>query len=649
MSESREIVLINMPFAHLRWPNLGLGLLAGALKRRHLPCRTLYLNFALAEEIGYDLYEWIADHYAFVLGGERLFSQHYFGQLPTDHQAYYEEVLHRADRDLTREEYAEYLAIFPKIERFIDAAFDAYPWQDAALVGFATTFQQTLASLALAQRIKRASPETVIVFGGAACEDEMGVELLRQFPEIDYVFLGEADETFPELAEAVLGGRRPPILPGVVARANMFGPSLQGTSESESVTGQPASPILPQLHILRGPRSVLVENLDALPYPDFDDYFATLQRSPLRHELTPMLFFEMSRGCWWGEKHHCAFCGLNGQSLRFRSKSPQRVIDELRYLVTRYDVHQGCAADNILDFRYFASLLPELEKAQLAFSFACELKTNLKRSQIEQLLRAGLRAAQLGIETFDSEILKNLNKGVRGYQNLQTLKWFAEARVTAEWNILYGFPWETADTYRQLASLVTKIPHFPSPLGVGRARMDRFSPFFESPGRYGMKNPRASRAFAHVYPFPQDVLNRLAYYYEFDADWEPQLEFAEPFLEAIRHWQNDSGSGDLTMHWKTPDELVIFDTRGGRMRQHRLRGLEAELYLICDTAQTLQTLTQVAATRSITPDNLKALLRQWLEDNLMIYWDGRFLSLALWTPEQSPLYQAARANSEPIP
>ncbi|HOA50692.1 MAG TPA: hypothetical protein PKI05_00450, partial [Thermogutta sp.] len=135
MSESREIVLINMPFAHLRWPNLGLGLLAGALKRRHLPCRTLYLNFALAEEIGYDLYEWIADHYAFVLGGERLFSQHYFGQLPTDHQAYYEEVLHRADRDLTREEYAEYLAIFPKIERFIDAAFDAYPWQDAALVG----------------------------------------------------------------------------------------------------------------------------------------------------------------------------------------------------------------------------------------------------------------------------------------------------------------------------------------------------------------------------------------------------------------------------------------------------------------------------------------------------------------------------------
>ncbi len=646
MSESREIVLVNMPFAHLRWPNLGLGLLAAALKRRTLPCRTLYLNFTLAEQIGYDLYEWIADHYAFVLGGERLFAEAYFGRLPTDHQAYYEEVLYPADRNLTREDYTDYLSIFAKIDRFVDTAFDAYPWRDAALVGFAATFQQTLASLALARRIKRVSPETVIVFGGAACEDEMGVELLRQFREIDYVFLGEADETFPKLAEAVLNGQRPPFLSGVVARANPPGLSPEGTSQSERATreGSAASPHLPILPVRQ---SALIDNLDALPYPDFDDYFATLQHSPLRHELTPMLFFEMSRGCWWGEKHHCAFCGLNGQSLRFRSKSPQRVLDELRYLIARYDVHQGCAADNILDFRYFASLLPELEKARLPFYFACELKTNLKRTQIEQLLRAGLRAAQLGIETFDSEILKNLNKGVRGYQNLQTLKWFAEARIAAEWNILYGFPWETAGTYRQLASLVTKIPHFPPPLGVGRARMDRFSPFFENPGHYGMKNPRASRAFAHVFPFTQDVLNRLAYYYEFDADWESQLEFAAPFLEAIHHWQDDHNNGDLTMHRKTHDELVIFDTRRGQMRQYRLRGAEAELYLLCDTAQTRQTLTQYAATRSMTADHLRALLHQWLEDDLMIHWDGRFLSLALWTPEQSPLYQAAQARLRP--
>ena len=57
-------------------------------------------------------------------------------------------------------------------------------------------------SLCLARRIKARRPETVIVFGGAACEGEMGIELLRQFPEIDYVFLGEADLTFPPVVRA---------------------------------------------------------------------------------------------------------------------------------------------------------------------------------------------------------------------------------------------------------------------------------------------------------------------------------------------------------------------------------------------------------------------------------------------------------------
>ncbi|MGQ9505792.1 MAG: RiPP maturation radical SAM C-methyltransferase [Thermogutta sp.] len=645
MSDAREIVLINMPFAHLRWPNLGLSLLAAAVKKRSLPCRTLYLNFSLAEEIGYDTYEWIADHYAFILGGDRLFTEAYFGKLPTDHQSYYDEVLLPVDPHLGLQEYQQYLDIFQKIRPFLDKAFAAYPWEQAAVIGFATTFQQTLASLALARRIKETFPDAVVVFGGAACEDGMGVELIHRFPQIDYVFLGEADETFPELAAAIRENRTPPVLPGVLARNDFVDPR---PIASDTPSLLPPANIEAQSATVQIGQSAVVTDLDCLPYPDFDDYFATLRSSPLHAELSPMLFFEMSRGCWWGEKHHCAFCGLNGQSLRFRSKSPQRVIEELRYLVTRYNVHQGCAADNILDFRYFRSLLPELEKAQLPFTFACELKTNLKRSQIEQLLRTGLRAAQLGIETFDSKILQGLNKGVRGYQNLQTLKWFAEARIAVEWNILYRFPWETPQTYENLTRLIEKIPHFPPPLGVGEARMDRFSPFFEHPEQYRMKNPRASRAFRHVFPFSQEVLNRLAYYYEFDADWEVPQEYVAPFLEAIERWQEGGPHGQLTMHWKSDDELIVFDTRNSTMREHRLRGLEAQLYILGDAAQPLQTLAAFASHHSLKMEALNGLLQQWIKDNLMIHWDDRFLSLALWTPEQSSLYRATQNHLRAI-
>ena len=76
--------------------------------------------------------------------------------------------------------------------------------------------------------------------------------------------------------------------------------------------------------------------MDALPYPDFDDYFARHAASPLEEEIEALLFFETSRGCWWGEKHHCKFCGLNGSRLAYRSKYPRRAVDELVYLHRRH-------------------------------------------------------------------------------------------------------------------------------------------------------------------------------------------------------------------------------------------------------------------------------------------------------------------------
>ena len=77
---------------------------------------------------------------------------------------------------------------------------------------------------------------------------------------------------------------------------------------------------------------------------------------------------------------------------------PNGRCDELRYLVDRYGVRRACAADNILDHRYFNTFLPRLIEARLGLKFVYELKTNLTRKQVQTLLAAGLGAAQLGVE-----------------------------------------------------------------------------------------------------------------------------------------------------------------------------------------------------------------------------------------------------------
>ena len=67
-----------------------------------------------------------------------------------------------------------------------------------------------------------------------------------------------------------------------------------------------------------------------------DDYVAQFGASSLTAVETPTLALETSRGCWWGQKHHCTFCGLNGEDMQYRSKSGPRAREELDFLVDRH-------------------------------------------------------------------------------------------------------------------------------------------------------------------------------------------------------------------------------------------------------------------------------------------------------------------------
>jgi ribosomal peptide maturation radical SAM protein 1 len=625
-----SVLMVNIPFSNLRWPNLGPSLLKAGLARQGVGCDIAYFNFDFAERAGLDDYYWIADDFAFVLGGERLFAKDYFGGLLPDDEGYFRQVLKKADPRISDDEGRQYAALGRHVAGFLQQCLDAVDWSRYPVVGFAATFQQTMPSLCLARRIKARRPETVILFGGAACEGEMGIELLRQFPEIDYVFLGEADLTFPPVVRQILAGQPVQLPPGVVGRrtpadvGRIGNPSVDDTG---LLDGLPIHPMESDLTIVR--------DMDALPFPDFDDYFRRLSTSPLREQVEPLLFFETARGCWWGQKHHCVFCGLNGSSMTFRSKSADRAVDELRHLVDRYQVRRACAADNILDHRYFNTFLPRLIEARLGLKFVYELKTNLTRKQIGTLLAAGLGAAQLGVETLITPVLKLIDKGATGLQNLQTLKWFSDPGIEVKWNLLYGFAGEEPADYAWLLRMLPSLYHLAAPIAVGQVRPDRFSPFFRTPAAYGLVNLRPHAAFPYVYPFPQEVLARMAYYFEHDfADGRHPLDYAAAVVEAAETWQRLDGTVSFRQHDGPDGSLVLHDTRPCAVSfQRRLTGLDRELYLFCDSGRSLEAVVQHAAgqgaPRSLDPASIRRLLDGWVTDRLMAYLDGRYLSLAL--------------------
>ena len=378
----------------------------------------------------------------------------------------------------------------------------------------------------------------------------------------------------------------------------------------------------------------IVGNLDDLPYPDFADYFDRLRRSPLSAEIEPILFFEASRGCWWGQKCHCAFCGLNGSRLRYRSKTPRRVVEELRSLADRWQIRRAFAADNIFDHRYHAALLPLLKEADLGVQLMFEMRPALSRAQIESLSAAGIGGFQLGIETFSTPLLRLMNKGTTAVQNLQTLKWLSEIgagrRVESPLRLSRRRPGRIRGPGGNVAVALSSSAAASLRPRARRSLLARTSP---TPRPSALQTSGPARPSPTSFPFRAKPWRRLAYHFDFDyADGRRIEEYVGPFLERIAAWRELSGGVALTMFDRGDGVLLLHDTRpGAAVFQRRLSGLARAVYLFCDAGQTLARISPLSLRRDPAADEaaVGGMLAEWIEARIAVCVDDRYFALAL--------------------
>ena len=609
-----RVLLVHMPFGALKMPALGISLLKAAAGGRGIACDIRYLNLSFAARIGVPLYQWLAiTSPAVSLFGERIFSHELFGVDGHTERDRFDDL---GDAEGDPERSRALLDVICRVRdgagAFLDDCMASVPWGQYDVVGFSSTFQQNIPSLALAKRIKAAWPDKIIVFGGANCEGEMGLELHRQFPFVDYVCRGESDALFPRLLEFLLAGAPPPDDAALVARR-----------DGQSIT-------------CAGNGSVPVTNLDALPYPDFDDYFQAVAASPLDLTAQIELPFESSRGCWYGAKQHCTFCGLNGETMAFRSKSAGRVVEEIVYLTERYGVTRLLATDNILDLRHLRDVMPELAVRRPGLSLFYEVKANLRRDQLRLLKRAGVTVLQPGIESLSTSILALMRKGCTALQNVQLLKWANEIGIALAWHIIRGFPGETADEYARMAAMIPSLMHLEPPRGVYGLRLDRFSPHFTHAQAFGLTNLRPAAGYRRAYALDDASLERLAYHFDYDhADGRDTDSYATPLREMVRQWRAGYCVGGLTM-LSNDDSLAIADRRPGAHRARTvLVGAERVIYEFCDEAHRVEAIGRHLIERGypIAEPTLRRLLEQWVEERLMLRDGDWYLSLAVRTDD----------------
>lgn len=604
-----RVLLVSMPFGALERPSLGLGLLGSLLARDGVACDTRYLGFTFAEFVGVEDYLWVSGTLPYTaFAGDWAFTRSLYGDRPGADAAYVDEVLRR-QWQLDDAAVRRLLRVRAYCEPFLDHCLRTIPWDRYGVVGFTSTFEQNLASLALARRVKEAHPGLTVVLGGANWEGPMGEELHHRFPFVDVVCSGESDESFPALVRAVAAGRHElGDLPGIVWRDGAGNTRVNG----------PARP---------------VEDLDGLPVPDFHPFFRDLEGSPAGGSLAPSLLLETARGCWWGARSHCTFCGLNGGSMGFRSKSAGRALDEIRELSQRHGISRLNVTDNILDMRYFRTLLPLLAGEGLAVRLFYEVKANLSHAQVRGLAAAGVEEIQPGIESMSDHVLALMRKGTTALRNLQLLKWCREFDIRADWNLLYGFPGETAGDYEEMVRLLESVTFLDPPTAYGPIRLDRFSPFHEDPAAFGMVNVRPMEPYRHLYPVPPESLARIAYYFEFDyEDGREAASVAGPAVEFVRSWMADGRRGDL---WVFPDGdggVVVDDRRPGSAGTTRLSGWRAAVFEACDRAQPLADVARFAAGLGAGTGELAAFLGTCVRRRLMLVQGGSCLALPVHRP-----------------
>lgn len=599
MHDSQRVLLITTPWMTPNLSALALGLLRPILEQAGIATDTLYGSVLFPRTD--------SDHTFLERHGQLLFARFLYPEVPEE--SFVDSILARYLDDIDRnwvatkhahlshfgvDEAVVRAAIRADIARAgicLDRCFARATARPYDVVGFSLTFEtQVPAALALARRLKAHNPGVKIIFGGAACVEEQADGLVASFPILDAVCHTEGESVIVPLIRALRGELALSQVPGIAFR------------------GADDQPV-------HTPSPTLLRNLDGLPLPQYDDFVAQVGQSEWA-DLPLKLFFETSRGCWWGQKHLCTFCGLNGEGLAFRAKSGPRAFAEIRQLYESYPQARFLqATDNILDMKYFDTLLPLLARLprqpDRPLRMFFEVKSNMKPQQVALLAAAGIDGVQPGIESFSDHVLKLMDKGCTALGQVQFIKWAHQEGIELVYNILFGSPGEQAAEYRKMIELLPYIAHLPPPVGITRLELMRFSPYFQRWTEFNITNVRPKKYYADLYRQPGVDFMRISYEFDFDhpsqRDEELQLAYRD-FALAVIAWQRS---------WKTRPAffidrgsyVLLYDRRDGEERIEALCGVAAELYRYLDSARSFEAISRHFA--GADPLFLRGLLERW--------------------------------------
>ncbi len=309
------------------------------------------------------------------------------------------------------------------LDDFIDTS--AVKIADAKIpyVGISVSMFSRIFSVELAERIKTYSPDTKIIFGGFEIHS---LEGCKTFPNVvDAFVIGEGERSLPELLNFFNNGSKDKELPGVCLPDRDL----------------PIQPFLP------------VEHLDSLQFPRYPDL--CLQKFMVTQEERLMVC--ASRGCSW---NRCSFCVDSLRTPGTRIRSPENVLDEIRYHYDHNGINGFVFSDETinmdLDFLDRFSELIIRSGIKITLNGQARIRKGMSPELLRKMRKAGYTYILYGLESGSDRIIRDMRKGFHMKLAEQVFKDTHDAGIMVGINIIVGFPTETEKEFAETVKFLEK-------------------------------------------------------------------------------------------------------------------------------------------------------------------------------------------------
>jgi anaerobic magnesium-protoporphyrin IX monomethyl ester cyclase len=349
------------------------------------------------------------------------------------------------------------------------------PWR---LIGISITYASQLPiALAIARRVRKLLPDSIVVAGGTEVSDlakfcSQRALLAQIFDPFDAVVLGEGESAIVDILDTVAAVDGAVDRAEVVNRlASLTRPGLHVVAQLGEVPGKPLS-------------DVTFEDLASLPSPDYGAWTWSNYWSPENVAL-----YSPTRGCYWNK---CTFCdyGLNTTG----PTSPSREVppDNLRRDLNAVSEHASTVyfAVDAMSPRYIRSMLDVLEELPVPLRWSAELRLERNFPQRRlggRLSRAGCVSISFGYEAGSQRVLDLIDKGVNLAVVPDVLKELSDNNIGVQMMGFVGFPSESEEEALATYAFLRENSDAWTIAGIGDFVLTSGSIIAKRPGDFGIE------------------------------------------------------------------------------------------------------------------------------------------------------------------